>query len=561
MCLRMICIKRIKIRNFRSIKEVDLLIKENKITFVGQNNSGKSNINRAIDIAFNNRYIPTEYDINMQKGDNDFCYIDIMLTPKFDANEFNDDWTFVFGSDIIMNEDNQESFSIRTVIQFDEVSNRGEITRFPLLDWYSEEFNENNDKYLSPDVRKCIKSYYLDTSRDISNEIRVKSSNFSNLIKYSNYTINNEDQITMNKALEIVNRMILKKLPSLNSIEEILSDISTTVHNVDEVKISPIANNFDSLSKGIELNINSSDKSLPISVYGDGTRSWVSVLTLSAYINTLKEQMHKEGLPFFSVILLEEPESHLHPQGQNKIINQLNGGSSQFFITTHSSHVVSELNVTEVYRVSNYESSGTTIQTKVVEHDYKTILNFKNLILPYFSEILFTEVVVFVEGLADKILITEYLKLRFEKKPFEIGVLIVETGGKDNLYLFRLFCELHAIQNAIFADKDAEKQLIKQFRDNKLSLDDIYFTEGKEIENDLIKYMPNLCLEIFIEYNNFSKEYLEMISQDKEINDKVLHFLIKNKTLYPHLLSLKFDSEIRIPALENITKFIGRGIR
>ena len=44
-------LKRLYIRNFRSIKDLDLEFTDGKNVIVGRNNSGKSNIVAALDIA------------------------------------------------------------------------------------------------------------------------------------------------------------------------------------------------------------------------------------------------------------------------------------------------------------------------------------------------------------------------------------------------------------------------------------------------------------------------------------------------------------------------------
>ena len=56
-------IEHIKIKNFRSIKDqITVSLSANKTVFVGQNNSGKTNIISALDILFGERY-PTYYPL------------------------------------------------------------------------------------------------------------------------------------------------------------------------------------------------------------------------------------------------------------------------------------------------------------------------------------------------------------------------------------------------------------------------------------------------------------------------------------------------------------------
>ncbi len=350
--------------------------------------------------------------------------------------------------------------------------------------------------------------------------------------------------------------MILEKMPTISNIEENLSDVSATIDNVENTKILPIPNKFDDIDKGVEIQVENINSTLPINVYGDGTRSWISILTLSAYIESLKKEMKMEGLPYFAIILLEEPESHLHPQAQNKVISQLDNMEAQIFLTTHSSNIISELNAFQLYRV--YNDGNTKLKTKVMELNEKDKLNISNLILPFYSEIGFSEIVVLVEGITDKLLITEYFKLKKNKKPFEIGVSIVAVNSKDNLPIFRLFCESHSIHNIIFADKDAEDFLLKDLNKKKLSLENIIFTNEKEIENDLMLDQFEVCKQLFIKENEHPDQYISILKTENKLEKEILKFLDSNKTSYPYWLSRYINEDFYINSVDSVISLIER---
>lgn len=71
----------------------------------------------------------------------------------------------------------------------------------------------------------------------------------------------------------------------------------------------------------MEIRFNDKDsESFSIANQGMGTRSWATFLTLSAYIDWKLLEMKREEKPFHPLVLLEEPEAHLHPQAQRKFI-------------------------------------------------------------------------------------------------------------------------------------------------------------------------------------------------------------------------------------------------
>lgn len=58
----------VRIKNFRSIEYVEVKLTDINI-LIGQNNCGKSNFLRAINVALNNTYFASEQDIFVSDGE------------------------------------------------------------------------------------------------------------------------------------------------------------------------------------------------------------------------------------------------------------------------------------------------------------------------------------------------------------------------------------------------------------------------------------------------------------------------------------------------------------
>ncbi|GHA63030.1 hypothetical protein GCM10008927_30520 [Amylibacter ulvae] len=140
------------------------------------------------------------------------------------------------------------------------------------------------------------------------------------------------------------------------------------------------------------LLVHMDDKVLPLASLGTGIHE---VILIAAFCTIYDK----------SIMCLEEPEIHLHPLLQRKLINYLKDHtSSQYFIATHSSAFVDTPNA-NVFHVTN-DGQQTRIQAVVTAEDRGQILDD----LGYqASDILQTNSVIWVEGPSDRTYLNHWI--------------------------------------------------------------------------------------------------------------------------------------------------------
>jgi putative ATP-dependent endonuclease of OLD family len=172
------------------------------------------------------------------------------------------------------------------------------------------------------------------------------------------------------------------------------------------------------------------------------------------------------------LLVIEEPESHLHPLAQQWLARRLNAMAHdglQIIVTTHSSHFVNLLSLPNLILVRK-NSDGTyvkqlTTQQLVTEcirtgapSSRTTIEN----ILPFYAanatpEILegfFASLIVLVEGRTEALALPELWR-RLEFDHTQHGVAIIPVGGKGNLAKWKRLFEAYLIPCFIIFDNDA----------------------------------------------------------------------------------------------------------
>ena len=148
-------ISQIKIRNFRSLKSVDLSLHPGKNVIIGKNNSGKSNIIKALDYVLGERF-PTYLTIP-----NEDFHTEIMEGEKIECKSF----TILVE---LKHNDNPRDFNEEELLKYSR--NTGFIPlEIPIISNYTNDiddaFHYSDEKYSNKDKKwgnsSEISSYFL----------------------------------------------------------------------------------------------------------------------------------------------------------------------------------------------------------------------------------------------------------------------------------------------------------------------------------------------------------------------------------------------------------------
>lgn len=154
-----------------------------------------------------------------------------------------------------------------------------------------------------------------------------------------------------------------------------------------------------------------------------------NILHMAASLGDLQEKPISEEI---SILLVEEPEAHLHPQlldllfGFFKKANE--DAKIQLFITSHSPTLVAKADINSIHILysKNDKNSITSIKNTALNDADK--LDLKRYLDVTKNQMFFARRIVFVEGISEAILLSEFAKLL--GKPFDkYSVEIVNVNG------------------------------------------------------------------------------------------------------------------------------------
>ena len=325
----------IRINNFRSIEELNIKLNDLNL-LIGQNNCGKSNLLRAICIAINNQSAVSSQDIHLKKGEeltrDKKAIIDIKIQPTDSEGNiiknFSEFWVGVFTDKwIVADETEGDYVGIRSTIEYDIQFDQYVVIKKPIKQWKNSisESIPNMKRAYTSEMQSYMLCFYMDAHRDIIEDLRNKKSYFGRAT--SSKDIPEAVVREIETKLSEVNDLIVEKTPTLKDTQTMMAQIGEIVGTPDShLQIEPISRKITDLHRGIDVKYEDGQSaSFSISEHGMGTRSWISFLTLDAYIRNLISSLKAddEDVEIFVVLALEEPEAHLHSYAQKKLFGQI----------------------------------------------------------------------------------------------------------------------------------------------------------------------------------------------------------------------------------------------
>jgi len=181
------------------------------------------------------------------------------------------------------------------------------------------------------------------------------------------------------------------------------------------------------------------------------------------------------------VVMIDEPELHLHPKWQFSLLEMIKEFSEklkiQFFLVTHSPYFVTSKSVSNVYRVYSKKGVSKVETPKELNENGKDLFMIVNIFNN--TKAFFSEKLILVEGIDDLIIYESLLeRLQNEFRNSEI-IEIIEVQQKGGIEKNKKFFEKWKIPTYGIVDKD------KCIKDKK-----VFVLKNFEIE-DYFKYVIN----------------------------------------------------------------------
>ena len=327
-------------------------------------------------------------------------------------------------------------------------------------------FKEKIKKVVSFEDIKALR--VLDDKKGDRNN--TLSLGFSKYYKERDKTDSNVE--TLEKSLKDISVELKDKYNVV--LEKILEDLkkfgASTPIVIPDITIESEFNSEAVIKNNIKYYYKHNEIDLPESYNGLGYSNLIyMILELASFVERFKNAK-EEKLSEFLVVMIEEPEAHMHPQMQQVFINQVKGILQeaqqdsiyiQLIITSHSSHILSEAGI-DTERGFNRIRYFNKINGKVYAQDFnglniindkKTFRFLKQYLTLHKSDLFFSDKVILVEGTTERMLLPQMITKVAPALQNEY-VSILEVGGAYS-HKFQEILEFIKVKTLIITDLDS----------------------------------------------------------------------------------------------------------
>ena len=473
-------ISNLKIKNFRAIENLELSFNKGLNVLIGENNSGKTAIIDLLRLIFDKGNYPHEIywkETDFRVGSTDEIK-PIEFEIKFKIDNKNEKYWFNDLHIVEIDENNnmQDFLEIHGKITLINSNNSKKIKR---EFWGGKDF-ENKIPW---EVWNSLNYTYLSPLRDVNRDLRPTNNNllsklFLNIadLKDDDYkekmasiikeNFDNDEWIELLKEGKDKITTHLKEMKFIDDFQDI--DINFSTFEYEDIVKKLI----------LQLPIDLDDETNKINYFnlyqnGLGYNNLIYASTIFGDIIQRKELLKQD----YNLLLIEEPEAHLHPQLESTFFRYLQkldiNNEFQIIVSSHSPTITAKTKLDNVIVMKNINNTiyATSIKDTCLKNEDKIFL--KKFLDVTKSQLFFSNGVILVEGISEALLLPIFAKMLGEGYDLEKnGIEVIITGISFQRYsgLFNSDDPNKRLnfKCAVLTDDDGDKKGLSDSRLNNL---------------------------------------------------------------------------------------------
>lgn len=441
-------ISRIFISNFRNFSEAEISLEDGVTCLVGENNTGKSNLIFALRLALDSGLSSVYRNLNEQDfhtGTEFSSPTQAVVSVEFSNFEANDassalvamwqtapdsgkarlTYRFRPSREIVQKHENKEALPEK--LSLDDY--HWEIRGGGLTDPKDVKWHQNIGRSVSFSDLQQYQVIFLRPLRDVRQDLReTRTSPLNRLLDSSG--IPDDEKETLVQILRDANAAISEG-PTIaeagKAIDGVYKETTGEAFSID-VRLGMSDPSFTSISRSLTLLL-SNDALIDFEPFRNGL-GLNNVLYISMLMEAFQRRAKNEKFAG-QLLLIEEPEAHLHPQLQRVLFSGLKAKAFQTIVSTHSTHVTSSTPMGSLVLLTNQGTPATAATSPGLGDSLSAneVGDLERYLDATRSTIFFARKVILVEGPSELFLIAPMVKQVMGIDLERYGVSVIPIHG------------------------------------------------------------------------------------------------------------------------------------
>jgi len=452
---------------------MDINLKEGVTTVIGENNTGKTNLLQALRLVADSNlssFYRTLIEHDIHQGINISTPQQIIISVEFSDYSDRENECALVGCWQVVEGIARLSYrfrpkrAIREAIESEERSGddlliedyHWELTGGGDKDPTTVEWNEDLGSSVRFGDLQQFQVVFLPALRDVQRDLRQSNiSPLGRIFAASDIPQEEKDQlieIIRSANTEVASRPTIREAGE--AIQTAFSETAGEAFTMD-VKLGMADPSFASISRALTVLLsNEALTDFEPSRNGLGLNNILYISMLLEYFKRRVENSTTAG----QLLLIEEPEAHLHPQLQRVLYEDLSRKPFQTIITTHSTHISSQASLKSLVSLTFGDNQATISTVPSTDISNPEIADLERYLDATRSALLFARKVILVEGPAELFLIPPLIRQVMNGLDLDrLGITVVPIFGVHFDVYVKLFNDNSQPKKcAIIADGDLQ---------------------------------------------------------------------------------------------------------